>query len=190
MFRSCTILLALLISVTAMAEGVFVNRAPLDAQVANYFAQEGIRLQPGQYWYDAHTGAWGFEGGPTVGVTYPGLPIAAPLPADISGGGTGIFINGREIHPSEAMALRNYFGQAIPGRYWLNAAGVGGYEGGPAFFNLAPMFSNHGGSGGRGLGHNGRGGSVISDGTTSGFISSDPSHGVSVTCGPDGGCIY
>lgn len=27
--------------------------------------------------------------------------------------------------------------QVVPGRYWVNALGIGGFEGGPAMFNLA-----------------------------------------------------
>ncbi|NIR42897.1 MAG: hypothetical protein GWN99_03350, partial [Gemmatimonadetes bacterium] len=32
--------------------------------------------------------------------------------------------------------LQSIFGYVNPGRYWLNFYGVGGYEGGPAIFDL------------------------------------------------------
>ena len=60
---------------------------------------------------------------------------------DISQGGTGIFINGREIHPMDQMALQQIFGTTIPGRYWLDAQGNLGPEGGGAIANLAAAIS-------------------------------------------------
>jgi hypothetical protein len=94
-------------------------------------------LMDGRYWYDEKCGAWGVEGGPTLGFIFPGLDLPGPMPADISGGGTGIFINGREIHVQDQMALQQIFGVAIPGRYWLDAQGNLGVEGGMAIANLA-----------------------------------------------------
>ncbi|HEX7248893.1 MAG TPA: hypothetical protein VF262_00765, partial [Burkholderiales bacterium] len=37
--------------------------------------------------------------------------------------------------------------QVIPGRYWVAASGVGGYEGAPPSFNLAVLCANAGGGG-------------------------------------------
>ena len=59
------------------------------------------------------------------------MPLAGPLPADASGGGQGrltaVFINGRELHPSDVMALRQY-GPVIPGRYgWDGGMGTSAY---------------------------------------------------------------
>jgi hypothetical protein len=64
------------------------------------------------------------------------LPLGGPLPADISGGGTGIFINGRELHPVDVAGLTQLVGQVMPGRYWLDAQGYAGLEGQPAITNL------------------------------------------------------
>ena len=117
---------------------VFINRQALSQeQVAGFERQYQTRLIDGRYWYDARCGAWGLEGGPTVGFILPSLSLPQPMPADISAGGTGIFINGRELHPVDRQALIGMFGTAIPGRYWLDAYGNLGVEGGGVIANLA-----------------------------------------------------
>jgi hypothetical protein len=106
-------------------------------------------------------GAWGVEGGPTLGFILPNLDLPGPMPADISGGGTGIFINGREIHVQDQMALHQVFGVTIPGRYWLDAQGHLGIEGGMVIANLAAAMQA---AAGRGYGSaTGAGGTVGSD---------------------------
>jgi hypothetical protein len=95
-----------------------------------------LRLPDGAYWYDARTGAAGAWGGPTAGFLPAGLRLGGPMPADCSGGGTRVFINGRELHPRDVLALQQMIGFVMPGRYWLDATGTGGYEGGPPAFNL------------------------------------------------------
>ena len=127
---------------TATAREVYVNRIKLnDATIHTLETQYQIPIQNGRYWYDANCGAWGVEGGPTAGFIYPFLNFPGPMPADISQGGTRIFINGREIHPLDRMALQQIFGTTIPGRYWLDAQGNLGPEGGPAIANLAAAIS-------------------------------------------------
>ena len=115
---------------------VFVNRVALDRQTLAALAQSGAP-QPGRYWYDPISGLWGLEGGPYMGRLSPGLNLGGPLPADISGGGTGTFINGREIHPLEYQALQAAFGTVYPGRFWLQPDGWIGPEGGGPLVNLA-----------------------------------------------------
>ena len=88
------------------------------------------------YWYDPVSGLWGLEGGPSLGQTIAGVDVGGRLRRDASGGRTGVVVNGREIHPTELQFLVRLFGVVNPGRYWLNADGIGGYEGGPARFNL------------------------------------------------------
>lgn len=117
---------------------VYINRVRLDDQtVQEMETQYQIPIQNGRYWYDVNCGAWGIEGGPTAGFIYPGLNLPGPMPTDISAGGTNIFINGREIHPQDQYALQQIFGYTIPGRYWLDAQGNLGPEGGMAITNLA-----------------------------------------------------
>jgi hypothetical protein len=120
--------------------GVIVNGAPLDARHAAALEQAyRTRLVPGRYWYDAASGLWGLEGGPSVGLIAPGLPFGRMDPRASVGrfaGITGVFINGREIHPDELQYLRALYGQVVRARYWLNARGMAGYEGGPPQFNV------------------------------------------------------
>ncbi len=105
------------------------------------------RIQSGRYWYDPISGAWGFEGGPAVGQIVPGLRLGGRLRPDASGGHTGVFVNNRELHDLDVLALQ----QCTPvfrGRYWVNAQGIGGYEGGPPIFNLAVLCRRSGKSSG------------------------------------------
>jgi hypothetical protein len=133
---------------TALADqpGIVVNGQPLSMQeVLDY----GVDLPPGRYWYDQVSGLWGAEGGPSVGQIVPDLPLGGALQVDASSGDTGVFINGREIHVQELLELQQIFGEVPLGRYWLGADGVGGVEGGPPTFDLAPAPSQaeSGGSG-------------------------------------------
>lgn len=153
------------------ASAVSVNGAPLSAQALQWLSQRYGALQPGSYWYDPTSGLWGQWGGPTAGQIQPGLRLGGPLPRNASGGGTGVFINGREIHPQEYLYLRSLYGTVVPGRYWLNAQMVGGFEGGPPAFNLRTAASRAGGGGGGGgYNRNTAGGGLMSDGGCSGYL--------------------
>jgi hypothetical protein len=61
------------------------------------------------------------------------------MPAGCSGGGTGVFVNGRELHPYDVYRL-SQLGPVYPGRYWVDANGDFGYEYGPRLGNLV-MFA-------------------------------------------------
>lgn len=121
--------------------GVIVNGTPLEARhAAALESTYRTRLVPGRYWYDSLSGLWGLEGGASVGLIAPGLPFGRMDPRASVGrwvGVTGVFINGREIHPDELQYLRALYGQVPRARYWLNARGIAGYEGGPPQFNVA-----------------------------------------------------
>jgi hypothetical protein len=109
-----------------------------------------VPIQPGRYWYDAVSGAYGVDGGPVAGQMSPGLQLGGPLRADASRGTSGVFINGRQLTGGEKsyieLACRTV---VVPGRYWVNGHGLGGFEGGPPTFNLALCGSPPGqGSGG------------------------------------------
>ncbi len=103
----------------------------------------GVPAQAGDYWYDAKTGAAGKLGGPTLGFLPPGLALGGPLPANASGGGdgklSGVFINGRELHPIDIKVLVAIYGQALPGRWWVDGQGNAGPEGGPMQINLIQL---------------------------------------------------
>jgi hypothetical protein len=70
------------------------------------------------------------EGGPCIGFLPAGLDLGGALRADASGRGTGVFVNGRELHPVDVAALQRVT-PVVPGRYWLNERGDCGYEGNP-----------------------------------------------------------
>jgi hypothetical protein len=117
--------------------GVVVNQVPLgDDAVRALEAVYATPIQGGAYWYDPVSGLWGPQGGPPAGQLHPGLALGGPLRADASNGDTGVFINGREIHVLELRTLQRLFGDVPRGRYWLNAQGIGGSEGGPPAFDL------------------------------------------------------
>lgn len=113
-------------------------------------AYSGTRLPDGDYWYDARAGVAGRWGGPAAVLIMPGLPLGGRLPARASGGGngqlTGIFVNGRELHPDDVRALIATYGQAWPGRWWVDGWGNFGAEGGPAMGNLRQAAAARGGS--------------------------------------------
>jgi len=163
-------------SVDAGERTVRINRETLStARVQELEAKYGTRIPDGRYWYDASCGGWGVEDGPTAGFILPGLDLPGPMPPDISGGGTGIFINGREIHVQDQKALQQIFGMTIPGRYWLDAQGNLGPEGGMAIANLrlaaqAAAGKQYGTTTGMGgtVGMDGEGGAMFSGRTATG----------------------
>ncbi len=110
---------------------VIINGVQLsDAEVQTIEQRYRVRLQDGSYWYDRRSGAWGYRGGPTVGAAPPGLDLGGPLAADASNGNTGVFVNGRQLPLQEVLQLQQLLPMVLPGRYWLDAAGNFGYEGG------------------------------------------------------------
>jgi hypothetical protein len=168
---------------TAHAQGgaVVVNAVALDQQTIAALQRAYGAVRPGRYWYDPASGLYGAERGPTAGQIAPGLRLGGPLRADASGRGTGVFVNGRELHPAEVVRLRALFGVVLPGRYWMNAAGIGGFEGAPPHFNLSAAAAQRGGGGGGGYNRSGPGGHLMSDGNCSGWF--DPKTGASVMTG-------
>jgi hypothetical protein len=124
------------------ARVVAFNGAPLDAagwqtlrELETYIGE----VPNGCYWYDTRSGGAGVWGGPAAAYLGPGLALGGPMPAQASGGGsgrvTGVFINGRELHVIDVQGLS----QVLPvqrGRYWWDAAGNVGFEGGPVRFNF------------------------------------------------------
>ena len=116
---------------------VVINGVRLTAAELHYLdGASGAGIPDAHYWYDPVSGLWGLEGGPSLGQTMAGVDVGGRLRRDASGGRTGVVVNGREIHRTELQFLVRLFEVVNPGRYWLNADGIGGYEGGPARFNL------------------------------------------------------
>ncbi len=134
----------LLFSVDAVCADKGTGKVIVNGQVlSRETLSELRRLYPvpiaaGHYWYDPMTGAYGIEGQAVAGQMLPGLALGGPLRADASHGTSGVFINGRELTLGEKSYLEQTCRTpAIPGRYWVNAQGLGGVEGAPPSFNLS-----------------------------------------------------
>lgn len=122
---------------------IHFNGAPLDPaglQTLRQLEAHIGKVAAGRYWYDAASGGGGVWGGPAAAYLGPGLRLGGPLPAAASGGGdgrlTGVFVNGRELHPVDVAGLRQVLGDVEGGRWWWDAAGNVGKEGGPLVFNF------------------------------------------------------
>jgi hypothetical protein len=138
---ACALAAAAVFSGAAAAQtggAVVVNHVALSAEVLRQLQQlYPVPIEPGRYWYDAVSGAWGREGEPIAGQMLAGLALGGPLRADASRGTSGVFINGREITLGEKAYLEQLCQTGVaPGRYWILFNGVGGFEGGPASFHL------------------------------------------------------
>jgi len=136
------------------------------------------RLPHGAFWYDRVSGAWGLEGGPTLGFTLPGLSLGGPLAARASNGHTGVFINGRQLPMEDVRALQAMAVPVTLGRWWVDASGNFGIEGNPAL--LGNLFQYSRGRGGA-YQRSTAGGYIGGDGQTSYFF--DPKSGASVMVG-------
>jgi hypothetical protein len=124
---------------SAPARKLRFNGRPLTAEqlarLETVERQHGVRLAENDYWYDNRSGAAGFWNGPAMAALPPGLDLGGPMPENCSGGNTRVFVNGRELHPLDVAALA----QLLPvyrGRYWADANGTFGLEGGGPLGNL------------------------------------------------------
>lgn len=63
------------------------------------------------------------------------MGLGGTLRADCSNSHTGVFVNGRQLHRKDVTALGRS-GPIFAGRYWLDARGNWGLEGGPMLGNL------------------------------------------------------
>jgi len=147
---------------------VIINRQRLsDAEVAQAEKKYRVRIPDADYWYDRVLGAWGARGGPTMGFINPGLDLGGSLQADASGGGTSVLVNGRDLHPYDLLALQQLTGPIMPGRYFITAQGLAGFEGGPPLWDLGAMAAQAQGGGGSNTWQSKiTGSSGFSDGTT------------------------
>lgn len=153
---------------------IVVNGQELNSEQGRGLMQLYGPVGAGDYWYDPYSGLWGPAGGPSTGQILPGLELGGRLRANASGGGTDVFVNGRELHPLEVQRLIQLYGSVLPGRYWMNAQLVGGFEGEPASFDLnaaaAAADGGYGGGQGSGYNRNTIGGGLMSDGGCSGYL--------------------
>lgn len=117
---------------TEQSTGIFINERDLTAEQARQLVQTyGAPPPQGHFWYDSRSGLYGLWGREAAGFIRPGHNFG-PLPANASGGNTGVFINGREINMTEAVYCQRIFGAVYRGRWWLDGAtGYLGVEGNP-----------------------------------------------------------
>jgi hypothetical protein len=99
--------------------GIVVNTVPLTDETVQALQRiYPVPIQPGRYWYDAVSGAYGLEGGPIAGQMLPGLRLGGPLRADASRGTSGVFINGRQLTFGEKSYLeQTCHTPVVAGRY-------------------------------------------------------------------------
>jgi hypothetical protein len=112
--------------------------------LARLEAAGGVVLPDGAYWYDAFSGAFGVWGQPAGAFIGAGHRLGPPVPARASNGTSGVFINGRQLQHGEVAflsALIQYPWQ--PGRYFVDAQGNAGLEGGPVLVNLVAAAQTH-----------------------------------------------
>lgn len=114
------------------AVSVYINQVVATQEQLSQLRQTyGAEPPPGRYWYDPRSGLYGMWGHEAAGYIRPGHQFA-PLPANASNGDTGVFINGREINPTEAGFFQRIFGAVYQGRWWLDGnTGNIGLEGNP-----------------------------------------------------------
>ncbi|XP_068665718.1 protein ENHANCED DISEASE RESISTANCE 4-like [Aristolochia californica] len=85
---------------------VFINGQPISDRVVKKAGKQAGPIQPGQYWYDYRAGFWGVMGQPCVGIIPSFIEeFNFPMPKNCSGGATGIFVNGRELHQRDLDLL-------------------------------------------------------------------------------------
>jgi len=115
------------------------SQAWVNGQVLSAEYAANAQIPAGRYWYDTRSGLWGLEGQAVAGVVQAGLPAAA-LDPNISGGNTGVFVNGRHLPTPEVSALSRLFQRQLPpGRYFLDANGDMGDEGGAPVINIVAL---------------------------------------------------
>lgn len=141
------ILFAFAIShVTAQSYGraVFVNDVKLSTTILNQLeAAYQTQIQDGHYWYDKKSGAWGYANGPAQGVLPANLNLGGRLKANASGSRTGVYVNGREVHVTEAPFFQAVFGAYYRNRYWMDAYGNLGVEGSNALVNVYQVMQQY-----------------------------------------------
>lgn len=119
---------------------VYINGVRLKPEQIGLLDAAGIELHTGRYWYDGRCGALGPEGAGVTGFAPASLDLGGGiLRPDSSGGHTGIFINGRQLHVSDVISLGAKGVSLKPGRYWLDDDGRGGAEGDMSSFVLTQI---------------------------------------------------
>ncbi|CAL9245501.1 unnamed protein product [Arabidopsis halleri] len=91
---------------------VSINGHPFTERLLRKAEKQAGVIQPGNYWYDYRAGFWGVMGGPGLGILPPFIEeLNYPMPENCSGGTTGVFVNGRELHRKDLDLLA---GRGLP----------------------------------------------------------------------------
>ncbi|CAN6444337.1 unnamed protein product [Victoria cruziana] len=87
---------------------VSVNGKTIPEKLVRKAEKQAGPIYPGTYWYDPRAGFWGVMGQPCTGIIPPSIEeFDYPMPKDCSGGNTGVFVNGRELHQKDLDLLAN-----------------------------------------------------------------------------------
>ncbi|XVE77255.1 hypothetical protein DITRI_Ditri13aG0047400 [Diplodiscus trichospermus] len=87
---------------------VSVNGHAIPERVVKKAEKKAGPIRPGHYWYDFRAGFWGVLGGHCLGIILPFIEeFNYPMPENCSGGTTGVFVNGRELHQKDLDLLAN-----------------------------------------------------------------------------------
>ncbi|XP_020518381.1 uncharacterized protein LOC18426860 isoform X2 [Amborella trichopoda] len=91
---------------------VMVNGKPIPNRLVRKAEKQAGPIHPGDYWYDYRAGFWGVMGWPCLGIIPPCIEeFNFPMSKSCSGGNTGIFVNGRELHQKDLELLS---GRGLP----------------------------------------------------------------------------
>jgi hypothetical protein len=120
------------------SRNIVINDVRLSDELIKTFERDyHTYIADGMYWYDRKSGAWGMQGEATLGFIPSGLELGGGLlKTNASNGKTGVFVNGRRLHWLDVIGLQSLLGVVWPGRFWVDAQGNYGFEGGMMLGNL------------------------------------------------------
>lgn len=122
---------------------VYINNERLsDARLERLQRQHQVAVRNGEYWYDPVSGHWGAIGTRPLGRIAVGLQFAR-LREVASNGQSQVTINGRRLQWQEVRDLQKLIGYMQPGKYWLDAQGHIGRQGGPIIANIYRLASGN-----------------------------------------------
>ncbi|KAM1788230.1 hypothetical protein ACFX11_038550 [Malus domestica] len=85
---------------------VFINGQPIPDHVVRKAEKLAGPIRPGDYWYDFRAGFWGVMGQACLGIIPPFIEeFNYPIPTNCAAGNTGVYVNGRELHPRDLDLL-------------------------------------------------------------------------------------
>lgn len=111
-------------SMTHDRSKVTVNGHPIPDRLVKKAEKQAGTINPGDYWYDYHSGFWGVMGHPCQGIIPPFIEeFNYPMPKNCAGGNTGILVNGRELCDKDLDLLAGRGFSTATGSYILDISG-------------------------------------------------------------------